>query len=262
VIVVRAVRFALDSSWSVDLCRRVGRYPWAGFLRKPSNRREKAPARRRIRGRDRRPNTCSTPRSSATSSSRWGAVASSGRSRSPTRSSGSVPGFRAAARGRKPGYPPPLPRARAPRSGMGGGDRPMGLLYRAGDGSMSAVQASSCRPAGARRRVHDPSRVGPRGSVPRHPGTRRSSPRPRKNGQLQLTERRSLRPGRLLPRLLPPRGRHPPGAHDVDRNLRPRSTCSPNDTGLRVEATRMTLTQGEQSSVSFGLRETRPCIER
>ncbi|MGZ4181633.1 MAG: hypothetical protein ACXVUL_13250 [Solirubrobacteraceae bacterium] len=86
----------------------------------------------------------------------------------------------------------------APESGMGGGIGQW-LLYRAGDGSMSLF--SLVVPPAAQTPVHDHLAWG---LVGLYRGTQDEEIFARDEGQLQLTERRSLQPGEFYA-LLPPR---------------------------------------------------------
>jgi 3-mercaptopropionate dioxygenase len=86
----------------------------------------------------------------------------------------------------------------APESGMGGGIGQW-LLYRAGDGSMSLF--SLVVPPAAQTPVHDHLAWG---LVGLYRGTQEEEIFAREEGQLRLTERRSLQPGEFYA-LLPPR---------------------------------------------------------
>ena len=119
-------------------------------------------------------------------------------------------------------------RADAPQSGMGGGIGQW-LLYRAEDQSLSLF--SLVVPAGAETPIHDHLAWG---LVGLYRGEQHEEIYARRDGTLELVERRSLVPGRLL-FADPAARRHPPRAHDVGRDLRLDSPADERH-GLRLAA--------------------------
>jgi 3-mercaptopropionate dioxygenase len=97
-----------------------------------------------------------------------------------------------------PDWLPAIYRAAAPESGMGGGIGQW-LLYRAGDGSLSLF--SLVVPSGSETPIHDHLAWG---LVGLYHGTQDEEIYARRDGALELVERRALEPGDFYV-LLPPR---------------------------------------------------------
>ena len=140
----------------------------------------------------------------------------------------------------------------APESGMGGGIGQW-LLYRAGDGSMSLF--SLVVPPASQTPVHDHLAWG---LVGLYRGTQDEEIFAQEDGQLRLTERRSLAPGEFYA-LLPPRD----DIHRV-RTTSPETSVSihllANDTGC-VWRHAYDPDSGEQSPFRSGYVNA-PCIDR
>jgi len=151
-----------------------------------------------------------------------------------------------------PDWLPDRYREPAPESGMGGGIGQW-LLYRAGDGSMSLF--SLVVPPAAQTPVHDHLAWG---LVGLYRGTQDEEIFAHDEGQLRLTERRSLQPGEFYA-LLPPRD----DIHRV-RTTSDETSVSihllANDTGC-VWRHAYDPDSGEQSPFRSGYVNA-PCVDR